>query len=159
MDHSELTTERLTIRPVMEQDAADIFEIRGDRDTAEWASVPRMESIEDALDYVSESGRSFSIVLGDEVVGLLEIYSGVEMFSSDFLGYYMKKSHRGKGYMTEALLALRDKWLEEDSRIPMLWIFPDNDASNRVAKKCGWTCLGARLVDIDGSNQFVYFYA
>ena len=157
-----LITERLSIRPVMEQDAADIFEILADPDTAAVSGIPCLEGIEDALKSLSgyDTGRAFSIVLGDEVIGLMDIYCDDELLSgTEFMGYYMKKEYRGKGYMTEALSAMRRKWIEEGTEIPMLWIFPDNDGSRRVAEKSGWTFLGYKVVDIDCLNQLVCFYA
>ena len=159
-DFPRLRTERLLIRPVLEQDAADIFEIRGDPDTADWAAVPCMKSIEDAKEYIAqhtEYGRGLSLVLGDEVIGLIEFYTDNEL-SDDFMGYYMKKSHRCKGYMTESLTALRKKWTDEGEEIPMLWIFPDNFASVRVAQKSGWTYLGSHIMDVNCLNQLVVLY-
>ena len=155
-----LKTERLLIRPVLEQDAADILEIRGDEDTVNSAAVPCMKSIEEAEDYIaqhSDYGRGLSIVLGDEVIGLIEFYTDNEL-AGDFMGYYMKKAHRCKGYMTEALTALRNKLVEEGEEIPMLWIFPGNVASLRVAEKSGWTYLCSRTMDINCLNQLVVVY-
>ena len=91
-DFRILTTERLLIRPVLEQDAADIFEIRGDEDTADWAGVPCMKSIEDVSSQI-DLERALSVVLGGEVIGLIEFFSDYEL-DGDFLGYYMKKSLR-----------------------------------------------------------------
>lgn len=155
-----ISTERLTLRLMKEVDAEDIFEIRGDWDTASNAGIPCMMSIEDALQYIQGWNEdSFVIVLRDEVIGLIERYTDHELpYDSSFLGYYMKKSHRNKGYMTEALIALREKWNETCDEVPMLWIFPDNYASKRVAEKSGWTYLGLHLVDIDRFNQFVEFW-
>ena len=155
-----LKTERLLIRPVLEQDAADILEIRGDKDTAAWAAVPCMKSIEEAEDYIAEHteyGRGLSLVLGNEVIGLIELYTDNEL-SADLIGYYMKKTHRCKGYMTEALTALRKKWVEEGEEIPMLWIYPDNFASLRVAKKSGWTYQCSTIMYINCLNQLVALY-
>jgi len=155
-------TEHLLIRPVLKQDTADIFEIRGDKDTADWAGVPCIESIEEAQEYIvehTEYGRGLSIVLGNEVIGLIETYTDRELpYDSLFLGYYMKKTHQCKGYMTEALTALRKKWTEEGEEIPMLWIIPGNVASERVAAKSGWTYLDSHVVDINCLNQYVDFY-
>lgn len=155
-----IRTERLLIRPVMEPDAADVLEIRGDIETADAAGVPCMKSMEDAEDYIaeySENGRGLAVVLGEEVIGLIERYEDDEL-GGEFMGYYMKKTHRGRGYMTEALTALRNRWVEEGTKIPMLWIFPGNNASCRVAEKSGWTYLGCYVVDINRLNQAVYFY-
>ena len=115
-----LKTERLLIRPVLEQDAADILEIRGDEDTADWAAVPCMKSIEEAEDYIAEHteyGRGLSLVLGNEVIGLIELYTDNEL-SADLMGYYMKKTLRCKGYMTEALTALRKNGLKKGKKSP-----------------------------------------
>ena len=155
-----VSTERLTLRLMREEDAADIFEIRGDLDTASDAGIPCMENIEDARDYIRGWYEdSMVIVLGDEVIGLIESYTDDELlYDSTFLGYYMKKSHRTKGYMTEALTALRNRWIEKGEEIPMIWIFPGNVASERVAAKSGWTYLASHVVDINCSNQYVNFY-
>ena len=155
-----ISTERLTLRLLKDEDAEDILEIRGDRDTADDAGIPCMKSIEDAKDYITKWCEDcLVIVLGTEVIGLIESYTDDELlYDSSFLGYYMKKSHRNKGYMTEALTALRNKWIEDGEEVPMLWIFPDNDASIKVAKKSGWTYLDTRLVDVNCFNQFVEFY-
>ena len=155
-----VSTERLTLRLMREEDAEDIFEIRGDGDTASDAGIPCMESIEDARDYIRRwCEDSMVIVLGDEVIGLIESYTDDELlYDSTFLGYYMKKNHRNKGYMTEALTALKIKRKEEGFSDAMLWIFPENEASRRVAIKCGWISLGCRLADINGFNNYVEFF-
>ena len=161
-DFPMLKTERLLIRPVLEQDGADILEILGDPDTTGWAGVPCLTSIEEAKDYIvqhTEYGRGLSLVLGDEVIGLIETYTDDELlYDTAFIGYCMKKSHQCKGYMTEALTALRKKWSDEGKEIPMLWIFPGNTASERVAQKSGWTYLCTSIADINGFNQSVEFY-
>ena len=159
-DNPVITTTRLTLRLMDDEDAEDIFEIRGDWDTASDAGIPCMKSIEDARDYIQRWYEdSVVIVLGDEVIGLIESYTDEELlYDSTFLGYYMKKNHRNKGYMTEALTALKERRIKDGFSDTMLWIFPGNDASRRVAIKCGWTSLGCHQVDIDGCNNYVEFF-
>ena len=159
-DEVTITTERLTLRLLEYDDAEDVFEIRGDIDTTSDAGVPCMNSLEDAKDYIGQWGEDcLAIVLDDEVIGLIESYTDEElMFDSTFLGYFMKKSHRGKGYMTEALTALKNELAREGHTDLMLWIYPGNDASEHVAKKCGFTYIGGGVVDIGGYNQYVNFY-
>lgn len=70
----------------------------------------------------------------------------------------MKKSHRDNGYMTEALTALRTLLDEEGREIPILWIIPGNTASERVAKKSGWTYWCSQKIDVNGYTQVVNFY-
>ena len=155
-----ISTERLTLRLMKDEDAADIFEICGDPDTASDAGIPCMKSVEDARDYIIRWNKdSMVIVLGDEVIGLIESYLDDELlYDSYFLGYYMKKKHRNKGYMTEALTALRNWWIEKGDEVPMLWIFPGNVAPERVAATSGWTYLDSHVVDINCLNQYVDFY-
>lgn len=159
-EESVITTERLTLRLIKEEDATDILEIRGDWETASDAGIPCMGSIEEARDYIAKwCEDSIVIVLEDEVIGLIESYVDEELlYDSTFLGYYMKQSHRNKGYMTEALIALRERLKEAGDEIPMLWMYPGNDASARVATKSGWTYLDSHVVDIDGFNQYVEFW-
>ena len=154
-----ISTERLTLRLMKEEDAEDIFEIRGDWNTSSDAGIPCMESIEDAKDYIQRWYEdSVVIVLGNEVIGLIESYTDDEFpYDSTFLGYYTKTCHRNKGYMTEALTTLK-KRIEEGGSDTMLWIFPGNEASRRVAIKCGWISLGFHLVDINGHNNYVEFF-
>ena len=155
-----VTSERLTLRLMKEEDAEAILEIRGDSDTASDAGIPCMGSIEEARDYIAKwCEDSIVIVLEDEVIGLIESYVDEELlYDSTFLAYYMKQSHRNKGYMTEALIALRERLKETGDEIPMLWMFPGNDASARVAAKSGWTYLDSHVVDLDGFNQYVEFW-
>ena len=119
-----------------------------------------MNSIEDAKDYIRRwCEDSVAIVLGEEVIGLIESYVDSELiFDSTFLGYYMKRQYQGKGYMTEALTALKNKLIEHGDTDLMLWIFPGNTASEKVAKKCGFSYRCGHIVDIGGCNQYVEFY-
>lgn len=156
----QLTTERLLIRHPVIEDAADIFEIRGDWSTAADAGAYCMESIEDAKQHLT-GGREdwLVIVLGNEVIGLIEAYFDEELyFDSLFLGYYMKKNQRGKGYMTEALTAVKNELFKIGYDDLILWIYPDNVASRRVAVKCGWNFVCCHIADIGGFNQYVDFY-
>ena len=155
-----ISTERLTLRLLKKEDAEDIFEIRGDSDTASDAGIPCMDSIEEARDYITKwCEDSMVIVLGNEVIGLIESYIDDELpYGSTYLGYYMKKIHRNKGYMTEALTALRKRWIEDGEEVPMLWIFPGNDASRKVAIKCGWVSLGCHLAELGYYKQYVEFF-
>ena len=155
-----IKTERLTLRPLEKKDAADIFEIRGDCDTADDAGVPPMVSIEEAEKYIIQWVEdSVAIVLGDEVIGLIESYRDDELlYDCTFLGYYLKKKYRGNGYMTEAVTALKKAMADGGETDVALWIYPENRASKRVAIKSGFSSLGVHLADIGGFNTFVEFF-
>ena len=75
------------------------------------------------------------------VVNINEIVRGV--FRSGYLGYYAFVPHNGRGYMTRALRAV----LQEAFRHQRLHrleanIQPDNEASRRLVKRCGFRLEG-----------------
>ena len=64
----------------------------------------------------------------------------------------------GKVLNTWSIERTEHEWVEEGEEIPMLWIYPDNFASLRVAEKSGWTYLCAHIMDINCLNQLVVLY-
>ena len=145
------------IRPLKDKDALDVLEILRDADSVYPPGVSEMDRLEDAVKYVDNVSQ-YAVVLGDEVIGLIEEYSDGELVDdASFLGYFLKKRYWNQGYMTEALNAFKERYTGRE--YPMLWIFPENDASRRVAEKCGWYRMeGSYLRDIGGFKTFVDFY-
>jgi [ribosomal protein S5]-alanine N-acetyltransferase len=75
------------------------------------------------------------------VINITEIVRGV--FRSGYLGYYALVPHNGRGYMTRGLRAV----LAEAFRRQRLHrleanIQPDNEASRRLVKRCGFRLEG-----------------
>ncbi|MBQ1648745.1 MAG: GNAT family N-acetyltransferase, partial [Bacteroidales bacterium] len=74
----------------------------------------------------------------DKVIGIIQTpcfrWAGVAG-----LGYWLAKEYRGQGYMTEAVQAVKeilfDTWWCDKI---MLYVYEGNDASRRVAVKCGF---------------------
>ena len=79
-----------------------------------------------------------------EFVGLVFFFQPNPFYPYYEIGYIVfSGQHRGKGYMTEAV-SLLCGWLFDNRRINklLLSIMPDNQASRRVAEKCGFTLEG-----------------
>ena len=148
----EVRTPRLSMRAMKEEDAKDVLEILSDRETAELGGMNPISSLDGALDYIRfPSGHLVSIVKEgkeEEVIGIIEVYPKylfIELDAPEYsycLGYYTKKSHRGKGYMTEAVKAVKEELFRQGASQVTIGVFPRNEASKRVASKCGFKLDG-----------------
>ncbi len=72
------------------------------------------------------------------------------------VGFWLGADHRGRGYMTEALVGLADWVLDDVGAEHLEWrTFPGNVASARVARAAGFRFTGIRPVRVparDGSR-------
>ena len=148
----EVRTPRLSIRAMKEEDAKDVLEILSDKETAELGGMNPISSLDAALDYLRfPSGHLVSIVKEgkeEEVIGIMEVYPKylfIELDAPEYsycLGYYTKKSQRVKGYMTEAVKAVKEELFRQGVSQVTIGVFPSNEASKRVASKCGFKLDG-----------------
>jgi len=167
-------TPRLQVRPIQESDAADVIEILGDRETAELGAIEPITNMEAALGYATREtidGQKFVMVRehgAPEVVGIIELYPKSNLFGpyciegSYCLGYYTRKNQRGNGFMTEAVNALKRELFERGVSELTVGIFPRNEASKRVALKCGLTYdffVEDFLVFDDGRKEDIEFFS
>ena len=149
-----ISTPRLHLRLMEESDAKDVLEILGDKETAELGGISSLSTLDDAIDYIqgyTPVGYLVSIVKDNpqgEVVGIMEVYPKYLFFGHEAprrsycLVYYTKKTHRGNGYMTEAVKAIEEElFLQGVSQISV-GIYPRNDASKKVASRCGFVLDG-----------------
>ena len=72
---------------------------------------------------------------------------------TDFKGgkeitYSITDEHQNKGYATEALIAVTQEVVKEN-KVPTLWIYPDADASIRVAEKANYFNTGTHKEPYD----------
>jgi RimJ/RimL family protein N-acetyltransferase len=91
-----------------------------------------------------ERGRLLICDKEDRIVGGIWYFETAKYFDGYEIGYLMfEAGERKKGYMTEALILLTD-YLFESKKINRLQlvIMPANEASRRVAQKCGYTLEG-----------------
>lgn len=147
-----IVTERLTIRRMTEKDAKDVLALMSDDYTARMAGFRPISSIEEAIAFIDRwKGESSAITKrsDDRVIGIIQtvVLMGLGNralfdFRNDFveLGYLLSAEHRGKGYMTEVIGALKEFFFEHFEKVGELQahIFCGNEASRRVALKCGF---------------------
>ena len=174
MNIQTILTPRLQIRPIQESDAADVIEILGDRETAEMGAIEPIVNMDAAVEYATKEnpdGQRFVMVHdhgASEVVGIIELYPKSNLFGpyciegSYCLGYYTRKNQRGNGFMTEAVNALKRELFERGVSELTVGIFPRNEASKKVALKCGLTYdffIKDFLVFDDGRKEDIEFFS
>lgn len=148
MNHGKtIQTERLLLRPFTEEDAADVLAIMSDEETARKAGFKPLKTLEEAENLIcNELCFCFAMTEKgtDKVIGIIQSFSLFKI-GRDFpaltgmIGYMMDVEHRGRGYMTEAVKAVTEYLLVEDGCDDVtIKVFVGNEASRKVALKCGY---------------------
>lgn len=147
IDTPDLQTERLLLRRLTREDAADIFAYASDPEVARLTTWEAHRTLDDSLQYLERVrtwydegfGGPWGLVLKDTgtLVGTCGLAVVPEHYRAE-LGYAIARSCWGQGLMTEAALAaihfgfvsLGLNRIEARCRL-------DNIASARVMEKCG----------------------
>ena len=142
MNHFEcIVTDRLIIRPLHSGDENDVLEILRDDYTARMVGFKPFESLDEAALFISRweySGYAITERCSDTVIGILQFPMNFHKRTAR-IGYCLGEQYRGKGYMTEAVEAIKEyaftiAWMDEIE----LHVFCGNEPSRNVALKCGF---------------------
>lgn len=144
-----LTTERLRLRWMNEDDTEAQFALFADPDvTRYWSGAPWTERAQaaaliaaTAADYASGAGLRFAIELldGGAMIGNANLHHFVEASRRCEIGYALASGHWGRGYAVEALRAVLDYGFGAlDLNRVEADIDPANLASARVLDKLGF---------------------
>lgn len=155
-----LHTDRLTLRPWREDDAAALFKYASDPEVGPRAGWPPHKSIEESLEIIRtlfSNDRTWAIELTadttacsqkGEAIGCIGYFvygeSNIDIGEHDAeLGYWVARPYWNQGICTEALRLLVDHCFN-DKCFQTLWsdFFVDNPASGRVMEKCGFRDTG-----------------
>ncbi|MFH8977789.1 GNAT family N-acetyltransferase [Streptomyces sp. NPDC017890] len=151
MEPLTLTTDRLVLRTVGARDTDSVYAACQDSDIQRWTTLPSPYLPEHARGFTEQmvpdgwanaSMFTFGLFLptGD-LAGVL----GVTMVSLGVgeIGFWGTKEHRGRGYVTEAAVAVA-RWAFTDRAIDRLeWRAEvGNTASRAVAQRVGFTMEG-----------------
>lgn len=146
-----ITTQRLILRTLTQDDANDLFEYSKDEEVGTNAGWKPHESLEESKQILKE------VFLGQEdVFGLVEKGGqkviGTVGFMPDptrendearMLGYALGVSYWGQGYMTEAVKAVLSYGFEEKGYcLISVSHYTDNFRSQRIIQKCGFVFEG-----------------
>ncbi|CAN7255800.1 GNAT family N-acetyltransferase [Phenylobacterium sp. LjRoot225] len=157
---TELRTARLTLSPVVEDDAAFVLELLNDPGWIRNIGDRGVRSLQEARAYIRDRfGKTLWLVARDaagERLGMCGLVQR-EILDSPDLGYAFLQRHSGQGYATEAAAAVLQH-VREVLRLPKLAaiIDPENRASRRVLEKIGFRYVETRdLPDLGASAYFL----
>ena len=165
----ELITERLLLRPFVEEDAADLYEYARDPRVGPPAGWPphgsRRESLE-IIRTVFAAPHTFAVV--DRATGKVIGSAGFTGKAraefpapNDELGYALSPAFWGRGLMPEAAAELL-RYAFEDLELAAVWCshYRDNLRSRRVIEKCGFSFAfeGTVLDGPTGEERPARFY-
>ena len=128
-----IVTERLILRRMTEKDAKDVLALMSDDYTARMAGFRPISSIEEAIAFIDRWKGDYSFAVtersDDRVIGIIQtvVLMGLGYFDlrTDFveLGYLLSAEHRGKGYMTEVIGALKEFFFEHYEKVGELQVY------------------------------------
>ena len=136
-----ILTERLVLRPFEDGDANDVLALMSDDYICRMAGIKPFKTIDEAKAFMANwSFEAYAMTEkgGDKVIGIIQMPC-LWWRDAVGLGYWLAAEYRGRGYMTEAIEAVKkrlfqDWWCDEI----LLYVFVGNEASRNVALKCGF---------------------
>ncbi|MEU3415316.1 MULTISPECIES: GNAT family N-acetyltransferase [unclassified Streptomyces] len=144
-----ISTERLVLRPLDEDDVPALAEMMNDEQVVAWTTVPHPYTDADARHCITrlapaERTGGHGIVLAvtefltQRLVGLVHLKNTDWRVRSSELAYVIAPWARGEGYASESALAIA-QWLFHDQEFERLELrtAADNTASQQVAQKIG----------------------
>ena len=144
-----ISTERLVLRPLDEDDVPALAEMMNDEQVAAWTDVPQPFTEAGARRWITEhapaeraAGRGLDLAvtefLTQRLVGIVRLTRTDWRIRATELSYIVAPWARGEGYASEAALATA-RWLFGDQRFERIELrtAADNTASQQVAQKIG----------------------
>ncbi|MEU6103849.1 GNAT family N-acetyltransferase [Streptomyces flaveolus] len=144
-----ISTERLVLRPLDEDDVPALAAMMNDEQVAAWTHVPQPFTEQGARSWITEyaptertAGRGLDLAvtefLTQRLVGIVQLTKTNWHVRSTELSYIVAPWARGEGYASEAALATA-QWLFGDQKFERIELrtAADNTASQQVAQKIG----------------------
>ncbi|MGY0022656.1 GNAT family N-acetyltransferase [Streptomyces sp. cg35] len=144
-----ISTERLVLRALDEDDVPALTEMMNDEMVAAWTSVPQPFTEDGARSWITDyapkeraagTGLDLAVTefLTQRLVGIIQLTKTNWHVRATELSYIVAPWARGEGYASEAALAMA-QWLFRDQRMERIELrtAADNTASQQVAQKIG----------------------
>ncbi|EGX55341.1 acetyltransferase [Streptomyces zinciresistens K42] len=144
-----ISTERLVLRPLDEDDAPALAEMMNDEQVGAWTDVPQPFTAAGAREWITErapaqreTGRGLDLAVAEfltqRLVGVVQLSRTDWHVRAAELSYIVAPWARGEGYACEAALATA-QWLFGDQKFERIELrtAADNTASQQVAQKIG----------------------
>lgn len=148
-----LTTERLILRELREEDIAPAFRMFENPAVMRYIGKPSHKTLDDTREIIERNRIQFPQRDGirwaitrrgdDTLIGTCGHWRLMKEHHRAEIGYDLDEPHWGKGYMREALQAiLRFGFVEMELHSTEAQIDPDNQRSRRVLERLGFRCDG-----------------
>lgn len=155
---AEIATARLTMYAPVDADADEIFRYASDPEATKYMAWPRHRSVQDTRLFLAFSASEWErspagpYVIRLKEGGQLIGSTGFHFTSADEAetGYILAREAWGRGYATEALLAMVEAARALGVRRLVAPFHPDNHASRRVLEKGGF------IPDPDGTREVAF---
>lgn len=140
-----LTTERLTLRPLMMSDALALHAWLSDPEVMRyWSTLPHTDIreteawVQGSLDAMAKGeAQDFAVLLEDRIIGRVAFWHG------DEIGFLFDPKMQGKGFASEALRRIAAYGFETlGFKKIRADVDPDNLASLRVLERVGFVRTG-----------------
>ncbi|MFJ8789214.1 GNAT family N-acetyltransferase [Streptomyces sp. NPDC102462] len=144
-----ISTERLVLRPLDEDDVPALAEMMNDEQVVAWTDVPQPFTEDSARTWITEyapteraagRGLDFAVTefLTQRLVGVIQLTRTDWRIRATELSYIIAPWARGEGYAAEAALATA-QWLFRDQEFERIELrtAAGNTASQQVAQKIG----------------------
>lgn len=149
----ELTTERLYLRRIREDDAQRIFDCWASKpEVARYLTWPAHESVETTKMVMAGWLKAYEdpaclrygieILATGELIGMIDVVG--YHHGKPVIGYCSGPAYWGNGYMTEALRALVQELFALGHEEIVIEAVQENIGSNRVIEKAGFTYVASR---------------
>jgi RimJ/RimL family protein N-acetyltransferase len=135
---AKLQTARLTLRPPQDDDAEWIArEIARPEVHQMLTSPPRPYALADAKTWLTSVQKLSGtyVIVADAPIGVISVDS---LTWSEELGYWLCRDAWGKGYMTEASVAVAEAWFGASDKDLLSGHLTANAASSNVLRKLGF---------------------
>lgn len=148
-----IETERLVLRRFEKRDKEDVLKLMSEDYVCRMAGIPPFKTLEQAEQFMRDwYAEAYAVTEKgvDRVIGIVQ--TPINPFGRcAYMGYWLAEAYRGKGYMTEAVEAVKEvlfdtDWCEEIK----VYIYLGNAASRNLALKCGFH------LDYKGYSENVY---
>ena len=161
-----IETERLILRPVGAQDIEDITRICQDPVIYEnTLLIPKDYTRDHARHWIDtietaraqgKAGHDFAILLKQtgRFIGVISL-SPQNRHDETEAGYWLDRTHRGRGYMTEALRAVIAFAFAHGAHRVSAKHLTWNPASGRVMAKAGMTCEGIARESLKKEGRYL----
>ena len=144
-----LTTKRLVLRQMDNEDVNDFFALRSDKRVMEYIDRPLHKTLKDTEElmqsidelYNSGDGINWGVTLKDDtkLIGTIGYYRMKKEYFRAEIGYLLHHDHWRKGIMSEAIQAVIDYgFTKMKAHTIIADINPNNEASKMILEKNGF---------------------